>query len=159
VEDSGVIEFSGRHFHSMDNKGRVSIPSGYREILREQQDRQLVLTNHFQRKIQDGVPGKIRYLRAFPTAAWQEFLEAQKEALANVNLRRIIMSGKEECPLDKQGRILISPSLRGYAQLSRDLVLVGMTNWFEIWDLGVYEANEELLEDTIDEKDLEASKY
>ena len=50
-------------------------------------------------------------------------------------------SGKEECPLDRQGRILISPSLRDYAQLSRDLILVGMTNWFEIWDRGVYEAH------------------
>lgn len=154
-----MIEFSGRHFHSMDNKGRVSIPSRYREILHELQDKQLVLTNYYQRKTQDGVPGKIRYLRAFPTPAWQEFLEAQKEALKGLNFRRFIMSGKEECPLDRQGRILISPSLREYAQLSRDLILVGMTNWFEIWDRGVYEAHEMLLEDTIDDKDLEASEY
>ncbi len=155
-----MIEFSGRHFHSMDNKGRVSIPSRYREILKELQDHQLILTNYFQRKNQDGVPVKIRYLRAFPTLAWQEFLEAQKPIFSkNLNYRRIISGGKEECPLDKQGRILISPSLREYAQLSRDLILVGMTNWFEIWDQGVYEAHEELLEDTIDEKDLEASEY
>ena len=155
-----MIEFSGRHFLSMDNKGRVSIPSRYREILKELQDHQLILTNNFQRINQDGVPVKIRYLRAFPTLAWQEFLAAQKPILSkNLNHRRIISGGKEECPLDKQGRILISPSLRKYAQLSRDVILVGMTNWFEIWDQGVYEANEELLEDTIDEKDLEASEY
>jgi MraZ protein len=153
------MEFSGRHFHSMDNKGRVSIPSRYREALSERQDHQLILTNHYQRITKDGVPGKIRYLRAFPTSAWQEFLEAEKTALKNLNYRRIIMSGKEECPLDRQGRILISPSLRDYAQLSRDLILVGMTNWFEIWDRGVYEANLPLLLDTIDEKDLEASEY
>ena len=155
-----MIEFSGRHFLSMDNKGRVSIPSRYREILKELQDHQLILTNNFQRINQDGVPVKIRYLRAFPTLAWQEFLAAQKPIFSkNLNHRRIISGGKEECPLDKQGRILISPSLRKYAQLSRDLILFGMTNWFEIWDQGVYEANEELLEDTIDEKDLEASEY
>lgn len=155
-----MIEFSGRHFLSMDNKGRVSIPSRYREILKELQDHQLILTNNFQRINQDGVPVKIRYLRAFPTLAWQEFLAAQKTILSkNLNHRRIISGGKEECPLDKQGRILISPSLRKYAQLSRDVILFGMTNWFEIWDQGVYEANEELLEDTIDEKDLEASEY
>ena len=69
-----MIEFSGRHFHSMDNKGRVSIPSRYRENLHELQDRQLILTNYFQRKTQDGVPGEIHYLRAFPTVAWQVFL-------------------------------------------------------------------------------------
>ncbi|MFI5331726.1 MAG: division/cell wall cluster transcriptional repressor MraZ [Desulfobaccales bacterium] len=155
-----MIEFSGRHFHSMDNKGRVSIPSRYREILVELQDRQLVITNYFQRKTQDGVAGEIHYLRAFPTAAWQEYIEAQKPIFAkNINLRRFITGGKEECPLDRQGRILISPSLRDFAQLSRDLILVGMTNWFEIWDRGVYEANLPLLLDTIDEKDLEASEY
>jgi len=143
----------------MDNKGRVSIPSRYREILHELQDHQLVITNYFQRKTQEGVAGQIRYLRAFPGSAWMEFLEAQKPAFRNLNYRRFIMSGKEECPLDKQGRILISPSLRDYAQLSRDLILVGMTNWFEIWDRSVYEAHEKLLEDTIDEKDLEASEY
>ena len=154
-----MIEFSGRHFHSMDNKGRVSIPSRYREILQEHQDRQLILTNYFQRKTEDGVAGQIRYLRAFPTSAWQEFLEAQKPVFKNLNYRRFIMSGKEECPLDRQGRILISPSLRDYAQLSRDLILVGMTNWFEIWDRGLYEANLTLMLDSIDEKDLEASEY
>jgi transcriptional regulator MraZ len=153
-------EFSGRHFHTMDNKGRVSIPSRYREILLELQDHQLVLTNYFQRKIQEGMPGEIHYLRAFPTAAWQEYLEAQKPTFAkNINLRRFIMSGKEECPLDRQGRILISPSLRDFAQLSREIILVGMENWFEVWDRGVYEANLPLLLDTIAEKDLETSEY
>jgi MraZ protein len=155
-----VIEFSGRHFHSMDNKGRVSIPSRYREILVELQDRQLVLTNYFQRKTQDQVAGQIRYLRAFPTLAWQEFLEAQKPVFGkNINYRRFILGGKEESPLDRQGRILISPSLRDYAQLSRELILAGNGPFFEIWDRGVYEAHEKLLEDTIDEKDLEASEY
>ena len=86
-------------------------------------------------------------------------MRPKRRPCKNLNFRRFIMAGKEECPLDKQGRILISPSLRDYAQLSRDLILVGMTNWFEIWDRGVYEAHEKLLEDTIDEKDLEASEY
>lgn len=144
----------------MDNKGRVSIPSLYREVLRELQDRQLVITNYFQRKIQDGVSGQIRYLRAFPTSAWKEFLEAQKPVFGrNINYRRFILGGKEECPLDRQGRILISPSLRDYAQLSRELTLAGNGPFFEIWDRAVYEAHEKLLEDTIDEKDLEASEY
>ncbi len=155
-----MIEFSGTHFHAMDNKGRVSIPSRYREILHELQDRQIVLTKYFQRKTVDDVRGEIHYLRAFPTAAWQEYLEAQKPMFAkNINLRRFITGGKEECPLDRQGRILISPSLRDYGQLSKELILVGMTHWFEIWDRGVYEAHEALLLDTIDEKDLEASEY
>lgn len=155
-----MIEFSGRFSHSMDNKGRVSIPARYRETLRELQDRQLVLTNYFQRKNQDGVPGQIRYLRAFPTSAWQEFLEAQKPVFArNINYRRFILGGKEECPLDRQGRILISSSLRDYAQISRDLILAGNGPFFEIWDRGVYEANEKLLEDTIDEEALQTSEY
>ena len=47
--------FTGRHYHFMDNKGRVSIPSRYREILQERKDRQIVLTN-FQQKLQKDDP-------------------------------------------------------------------------------------------------------
>lgn len=47
--------------------------------------------------------------------------------------RRIFIGGAFECPLDRQGRILIPPSLREYAELNREIVLVGNLDHFEIW--------------------------
>ncbi|MGD0826739.1 MAG: hypothetical protein ABSA09_01450, partial [Desulfobaccales bacterium] len=63
--------FRGMHFHFMDSKGRVSIPSRYREILQERKERQLVLTN-YQQRLQKDAPDHIRYLLAFPLEEWQK---------------------------------------------------------------------------------------
>ncbi len=146
--------FTGRHFHSMDNKGRVSIPSRYREVLQERKDRQVVLTNFYQR-IHQSEPEKISYIIAFPTAEWQKIASdlAQKPTFSTAmrNFQRFLVSGAEECPLDRQGRILVPPSLRDYAALSREVVLVGALRGFEIWDRGSYEAHWKQLEESIDE--------
>ena len=135
--------FTGRHYHFMDNKGRVSIPSRYREILQERKDHQIVLTN-FQ-----------GYILAFPAAEWQK-IEAKfaEQPLFRKDLRnfqRFLISGVEECPLDRQGRILIPPNLRDYAELSREVCLVGAVRCFEIWDKVAYETHWQQLEDSIDE--------
>ena len=135
--------FTGRHYHFMDNKGRVSIPSRYREILQERKDRHIVLTN-FQ-----------GYILAFPAAEWQK-IEAKfaEQPLFRKDLRnfqRFLISGVEECPLDRQGRILVPPNLRDYAKLSREVCLVGAVRCFEIWDKVAYEAHWKQLEESIDE--------
>lgn len=118
--------FRGRHFHAMDDKGRISIPQRYREILRVRQDRYLVLTNL------DG------YLVAFPNSEWEK-IEQQLSQLSLLRkdfraFQRFFISGAVECPLDRQGRILIAPSLREYAQLDKEVVLAGALRGFEIWD-------------------------
>ena len=138
--------FTGSFHHVMDNKGRVSIPARYREILQERQDRQLILTNF------DG------YVLAFPQSEWVK-IEAKlgELALFRKDLRafqRFLMSGVEECPLDRQGRILIPQNLRDYAQLSREVALVGAVRCFEIWDRLAFEAHRRQLEESIDEEVL-----
>ncbi len=138
--------FTGSFFHSMDNKGRVSIPSRYRDILQERQDRQLILTNW------DG------YVLAFPQSEWVK-VEAKigELALFRKDLRafqRFIISGAEECPLDRQGRILIPQNLRDYAKLTRDVALVGAVRCFEIWDKTAFEAHRKQLEESINEEVL-----
>ena len=135
--------FTGRHYHFMDNKGRVSIPSRYREILQERKDHHIVLTN-FQ-----------GYTLAFPATEWQK-IEAKfaEQPLFRKDLRnfqRFLISGVEECPLDRQGRILVPPNLRDYAKLSREVCLVGAVRCFEIWDKVAYEAHWKQLEGSIDE--------
>jgi MraZ protein len=127
----------------MDNKGRVSIPMRFREILQERQERQLILTNW------DG------YILAYPHNEWVK-LEAKLAELKtfnknNRNFKRFLLSGVEECPLDRQGRILIPQSLREYAKLGREIAIVGQVQNFEIWDRERYEANRKQLEESIDE--------
>jgi|UniRef100_A0A7C3V0U8 MraZ protein len=138
--------FKGSSFHIMDNKGRVSIPVRYREILQESQDRQLILTNW------DG------YILAFPQSEWVK-VEAKLGELALFRkdyraFQRFLISGVEECPLDRQGRILIPQSLREYAKLGREVAIVGLVRNFEIWDRQRYEAHRKQLEESIDESVL-----
>ncbi|MCK9376070.1 MAG: division/cell wall cluster transcriptional repressor MraZ [Syntrophobacterales bacterium] len=135
--------FTGSFFHTMDNKGRVSIPARYREILKERKDRQIILTNWG------------GYVLAFPQTEWVK-IEAKfaEQPLFRKDLRafqRFLISGVEECPLDRQGRILVPPNLRDYARLSREVCLVGAIRCFEIWDRTTFEAHRRELEESIDE--------
>ncbi len=54
------------------------------------------------------------------------------------------MGGAVECPIDSQGRILIPQSLRSYASLDKDVVLIGMLNRFEVWSKEVWGSEESL---------------
>ncbi len=139
--------FTGSYFYTMDSKGRVSIPARYREILHESQDRQIILTNF------EG------YILAFPQSQWMKIeAELAKQAPFDPNVRRFqrfLISGVEECPLDRMGRILIPPNLRDYAKLSRDLALVGAIRSFEIWDRQTFETHRKELEETISQEVLQ----
>ena len=64
---------------------------------------------------------------------------------------RHIVSGAEECPLDKQGRILIPQTLREYAKLDREVAIIGMVSNFEIWDRERYEVHRVRAEESLDE--------
>ncbi|MFH1830271.1 MAG: division/cell wall cluster transcriptional repressor MraZ [Pseudomonadota bacterium] len=117
--------FRGRYNHQIDAKGRLSVPSRFREMLSSNFDERLIITNFDD------------CLWAYPVPEWQE-LEKKVSALPQFmdevkSLQRVFISAAVECPVDKQGRILIPPSLRDYAALSRDAVIVGMTRRFEIW--------------------------
>lgn len=150
--------FTGTHYHFMDNKGRVSIPSRYREILQEGNDYPIYLTN-FQQKFQANAPEQYRYLIAFPYSEWQKieamFAERQIFSTELRNFQRYIVSRAEECPLDRQGRILVPPTLREHAKISREVCVVGAVRCFEIWDRAAYEAHSKQLEDTFDEGKLD----
>lgn len=135
--------FKGSSFHTMDNKGRVSIPVRFRDVLQERQDRQLILTNW------EG------YILAFPLSEWVE-LEVKLKDLSQFrkkyrDFKRFLISGAEECPLDRQGRILIPQSLRDYAKLGREVAIVGLVQNFEIWDREHYESHRKQLEESLDE--------
>jgi MraZ protein len=117
--------FRGRFEHTIDSKGRVSIPAKFRELLAEKYDERLILTNFD------------RCLVAYPFEEWR-VLEEKVGLLSMVKkevraFQRFFISGASECPIDKLGRILIPPTLRAYAQLERNVVFNGMLKKFEVW--------------------------
>ena len=138
--------FTGSFFHIMDAKGRVSIPSRYRELLQERQDRQLILTNWDD------------YVMAFPQSEWVK-VEAKLGELALFrkeirSFQRFLISGVEYCPLDRQGRILVPQNLRDYANLNREVALVGAVRCFELWDKATFEAHRKQLKESINQEVL-----
>lgn len=117
--------FRGRFEHNIDAKGRTSIPSKFREVLSTNYDERLIITNFD------------NCLWAYPVLEWQS-IETKVAALPQFKkevkaLQRVFISAAVECPIDKQGRILLPPTLRDYADLKKDIVLVGMTKRIEIW--------------------------
>jgi MraZ protein len=118
--------FRGQYEHTIDPKGRVSIPSKFREVLHANGDGRLVIT-HFD-----------NHLMAYPFDEWRAFEErmaslsfVKEEEAAFV---RYLVSGAVDCEVDRQGRVLIPPSLREYAGLNNEVVIAGVLKKFEIWD-------------------------
>ena len=114
--------FMGEYNHTVDTKGRLIIPSKFRELLGEE----FVVTKGF-----DGC------LFVFPQEEWQTF-EEKLRALPLTNqdsrtLTRFFVAGATMCELDKQGRILLPATMREFAGLDKDVVLAGMLSRVEIW--------------------------
>jgi MraZ protein len=140
--------FRGSFEHTVDNKGRLSIPAKFREVLLGKGDDRIVITNF--------VVEQARCLDVYPFDEWVRFEdEVRKKPRFD---RRIIafqnyyLGGASECAVDKQGRILIPPLLREYAGLKRDVVLVSVLDKFRVWDREAWkkvfaEAEEKLMQD------------
>ncbi len=128
--------FRGRFEHTIDLKGRLSIPSKFRETLSERYDSRLVLTAYD------------RCILAYPFAQWQ-VLEEKVAGLAEFNkdtraFLRFFYSSATDCSIDKLGRILIPQTLRDYARLEKDVMLIGALKHVEIWSKGLWEAEQAL---------------
>jgi MraZ protein len=122
--------FRGTFEHTLDQKGRVSIPSKFREVLLRLQDERLIATKF--------ILTAQRCLDVYPQVEWDKF-EAD---LTNkprfdetfLKLENFYFSNAQDCFLDKQGRILLPSVLREYAGLKKDVVFTGAREKFRIWD-------------------------
>ena len=123
--------FRGRNDIAIDDKGRIMLPVKFREYLATKDENTLWLTNID------------NCLRAYPTTDWLEIEQKIQSRSLRTNderwFKRFFLGGVQECPMDKQGRILIPQSLRKYAGLEKDVAIIGLINHFEIWDISRYD--------------------
>lgn len=121
--------FMGEYNHTIDAKGRIIVPSKFRETLGDT----FVLTL--------GLDG---CLFVYPNDEWKGFLTklnglpGSKEAR---QLQRYFLAGATECEIDKQGRILIPTKLRTAAGLDKEVVFVGVLSKIELWSKERWEEN------------------
>ena len=131
---------TGEYSHSIDAKGRLIIPSKFREILGEE----FVITK--------GLDG---CLFLYPSNEWKIFEEKLRTLpLTNKNaitFTRFFLGSAVDGGLDKQGRALISSALRAFAGLEKDVVLVGVLDRVEIWDQARWNENNAAVEADMDE--------
>jgi MraZ protein len=132
--------FRGRHEHTIDAKGRTSVPARYRDVLSATGERRLVLT-----------PGLDPYLMAYTLAEWIAF-EERLSALPQFDrlvqqMKRICISGAVECDIDEVGRILVPPTLRAHADLKKDVLWAGAGRYAELWDMGAWRRQIEISEE------------
>jgi MraZ protein len=133
--------FKGTYRHRIDAKGRLPVPAAFRRALGG--EGRVVVTELDQ------------CLAAYSPLEWGK-LEGQLAALPSFSkpvkaLVRLLASRAVDCELDVQGRILLPPALRTAAGLSRDAVVIGVLNRFEVWAPETWEGfvrdSERLLDD------------
>ncbi|MBH0229045.1 division/cell wall cluster transcriptional repressor MraZ [Halobacillus yeomjeoni] len=132
--------FMGEFQHNIDTKGRMIVPSKFRQDLGES----FVLTR-----------GLDQCLFAYPMDEWKLLEEKLKKLpLTKKDARaftRFFFSGAVECELDKQGRVNIPPPLRKYASLEKECVVIGVSNRIEFWSNDQWESYFEESEESFSE--------
>lgn len=112
---------------NLDSKGRLAVPARHRDALLERCGGHLVITADAD-----------RCLLVYPLPDW-ELIQQRLEGLSNLDarvrdLQRRLIGFAVDVDMDAAGRMLISPALRQYAQLDKNVVLVGQGKKFELWN-------------------------
>lgn len=117
--------FLGTYLHLIDDKGRLSLPRKFREVIKGKNEKRLILT-----------PLK-SCLIVHPLLEWEKLI-SEIEKLPQFdekkrNFRRLLFSNAFETPLDAQGRILIPQQMRTLVGLNKEVAIIGLNATFEIW--------------------------
>ena len=123
--------FRGRYEHTVTDTGRVSVPAKFREVCKDKYGDETFIVTNFD-----------RCLIAYPLKEWNrienkvaELPQFRKDV---ISFLRYLMGGAVDCPIDKQGRILIPQSLRKHAKINKELVMIGMLTRIEIWSKEIW---------------------
>ena len=128
------LMFRGQFSHSVDAKGRVSLPARFRDVLVADGDARFVLTP----AVFDPC------LHLYPMKAWEEFERKVSELpsldATAIRFRRLYVSAAVECELDGSGRVLVPPHLRERIKLDKDALWAGMGRTLELWAKSSWDA-------------------
>jgi MraZ protein len=136
-ERTGGGVFRGVSHLNLDDKGRMSLPSRYRDRLQAHCGGDLVVTVDPE-----------HCLLIYPLSDW-ELIQQKLQRLPSFNpetrnLQRLLIGYATDVPMDGNGRILLPPPLREFAYLDRKVVLAGQGNKFELWDEQRWNNNSEV---------------
>jgi MraZ protein len=126
--------FRGINAVNMDAKGRLSMPTRYRDRLHNESASQLILT----------IDTEEPCLLLYPLPSW-EIIEAKLAKLPSFDptsrrIQRLLIGHATDSEIDAQGRISVPPLLRDYAHLERKVILLGQGNKFELWAAATWQA-------------------
>lgn len=127
-EGLNTTMFRGASLVNLDSKGRLAVPTRYRDVLNEEAKGQMVCTIDLHQ------PCLLLYL----LPEW-EIIEQKLSRLSSMNpaerrVQRLLLGHASECQMDGAGRLLIASTLRQHAKLTKEVMLVGQFNKFELWD-------------------------
>jgi MraZ protein len=133
----GPKMFRGKYETTVDEKGRTSLPSKFRDNLVAEDDKRLFLTATLE-----------PCLKVYPYTRFLEF-EKKLNTLPSFDpavalLKRLTISGAVECRLDTHGRILVPPNLRVHAGIDKDVLWSGMSDHAELWDIARFQKATEI---------------
>ena len=127
--------FIGEYRHSIDEKGRIALPAKFRGKLSDG----VVITKGLENVLV--VYTKEEWKKIAPKLSNMPYTQANARAFS-----RMILSGANDCNLDKQGRINIPQNLREFAKLKTNAVIVGVYSRIEVWDVKVWEEYKQRVE-------------
>lgn len=144
-----VLKFRGVHTLTLDSKGRLAIPARYREALEEESNGMVILT----------ISIDLHCLSLYPLPIWlpleNRLLKLPSLHKKTKRLQRLLLGHSTECQFDSQGRILVSSFLRQYANLEKNVALVGLGTKCEIWNEQAWNVNRNVW---VEEENLETNE-
>lgn len=137
------MDLSGSNTISLDDKGRITIPTEYRKDILDYCAGKMVLTNHPQKD-----PCLVLYVKNRFDEIVQEINKLPTNTRQDREFKRNFSGSRVLVTMNSTGRILVPQSLRQQHKLGKNLLLLGSTNFFEIWDLQTredfYKENEDI---------------
>ncbi|MCQ2362493.1 MAG: division/cell wall cluster transcriptional repressor MraZ [Acidaminococcaceae bacterium] len=132
--------FNGEYAHTIDDKGRFTMPTKLRDAMRD---------GFYITRGLDGC------LNMYDIEQWKVF-EAKLATLPTTSKSardfvRFFVSGAVDSTYDKQGRVLLPPNLREYAKLDKDIIIAGVNTYCEIWDAAAWQEKQKSVVGNIDE--------
>jgi MraZ protein len=132
--------FRGRYEHTIDAKGRTSLPARYRDVLSAIGEKRIILTSALE-------PCLVAYTVPEWTAFEDKLAKLPQFDKAVQKLKRLYVSGAVECDIDDSGRVLVPPTLRVHAHLEKDVLWAGAGKYAELWDAALWKQHFDTTDD------------